>query len=91
MVEQFAATKTQNAEASHASTCIAAVPICPGRLRASPATPTCAAAAPSGSRPASQEEHTPRRRRLKGVAQSTMATASWACRGCAARLEAMLK
>ena len=40
----------------------------------SPRRPTCS----WGSSAASHEVHTPRRRRLKGVAQSTMATASWA-------------
>lgn len=55
------------------------------------ATPQGAQPACEGCSPASQEVQTPRRRRLKGVAHSTMATASWARRGCARSDEAMLK
>lgn len=55
------------------------------------ATPQGAQPACEGCSPASQEVQTPRRRRLKGVAHSTMATASWAQRGWARSDEAMLK
>ena len=57
----------------------------------SPRPPACPGRACEGSSPASHEVHTPRRRRLKGVAHSTIATASWARAGWAARLEAMEK